>query len=219
MVDGYEGLYRVVDLVTPSGVYTALKYRNWSDAQFEVRLLNLFEDVVDQSTGYRNFLQDDGSGGAPGEATIKDCGDLAPGVYSAYVRTVRFGDEDGSGGLSAGDTVLEVSSTDPFAFELTDEPFIKKLNAKAVPLGRKFRIVGLNFGTSQDGAAVRIGKRAHYFGGIGEGTVLDRVRVWEDGKIVVKLTVRKKWVGLERFVWVEKDGSKSNFKKVLILGP
>jgi len=219
MLDSYEGVYRVVDFASSSGVYTALAYRNWSSTRFEVRFLDFFEDGIDPSTGERNFVRDRRGGLSRAEPRLKNCEQQQPGAYTAYVKTIRFGDEDASGGLSPGDVILEVSSSDPFLFGLTHEPYIKKLKPQLILLGEEIQIVGFNFGSDQDGAEVRVGKKSHYGGDSGQGRLLDLVTAWGDTKIVVKLTGPEKWAGQVRYVWIERDGMKSNCRKVEITTP
>ena len=145
---------------------------------------------------------------------------MEPGVYTLYVRSVSFGDEDGSGGLSPGDAILEVSSSNPLPFELNEDLYVKRLNAQSLQRDGKLKIVGFNFGTTQDDGEVRIGKSKQYYNSaLGQGRLLEKVKAWSDTKIAVKLKVPARWEGQTRYVWIEKDGKKSNFKGLKILAP
>jgi hypothetical protein len=119
---GNRGVQRVVDFVSSKGTYTALEYAGWSDRSIKTKLERVFEDTADSQTGYRNFVQDDGSGGCTEELTIMGCSDLEAGTYWIYFKAIYFDDEDGSGGLNCGDTIFEVVVSDPIDFELTKLP-------------------------------------------------------------------------------------------------
>jgi len=54
---------------------------------------------------------------------------------------------------------------------------------------------------------------------LGKGKLLDRVKIWSDTKIIVKLKVGERWAGKAWFLWVEKDGYKSAYQKLRILAP
>jgi hypothetical protein len=219
MSDG-TGVRRVVDFVASSGTYTALKYRNWSDGHFEVRFFNFFEDLIDPNTDERNFVQDDGSGACPQEPSIRKCGNLQPGVYALYVKSIYFDDEDSSGALSCGDNISEVVSSDPVYFELTNEPAILRLKPTEIESGERLIIKGLNFGPTQGSGEVRIGnKNKAQSPTPGQGKLLSNTRLWSNTVIKVKLTVPLEWEGKRRCVWVEKGGMKSNYKRLNILAP
>jgi hypothetical protein len=124
--------------------------------------------------------------------------------------------------LSVGDTIFEVlsSSASELPFMLTDEPYIRKLRNRSIERGRRLRIVGFNFGHTQDGSEVRIGIKKQYESpSLGTGRLLRRIKVWTDTKVVVRLTVPEDWEGRRRYIWLEKGGKKSNFKRLRILAP
>ena len=67
---------------------------------------------------------------------------------------------------------------------------------------------------------MRIGRRAQAEDPrLGKGKLLDRVKHWSNTKIGVRLKVNNTWEGKHRFIWVEKAGKKSNYKKVEIPAP
>jgi hypothetical protein len=120
--DGYNGVHRVVDFVSCEGTYTALGYKDWSDTSIKTGPYRVFKDRTDAHTGHRNYVQDDGSGGCAEEPTMMGCDQLSLDTYRLYVRAIYFGDEDGSGGLSCGDTIFQVVVSDPVSFELIEHP-------------------------------------------------------------------------------------------------
>jgi len=213
MLDTYQGVYYVVDFVSDSGeTFTALKYRNWSTTSIDVRFLDFFEDSLDPVTGERNFIQDDS------EPTITKCNQLEPGNYALFVRAVTFGDEDGSGGISTGDTILDVSSSDCLEFELVDGPYILRLDPNTIERGRRLKIIGIGFGPLHVDGDVRIGGKAQAGDpALGKGKLLDVIRVWNETKIVVKLKIPQKYENTDKYIWVERGGKKSNYKKLKVL--
>jgi hypothetical protein len=109
--NGYNGVHRVVDFISPDGIYTALDYKSWGDTSIKVTLCNVFQDNVDLEKHERNFTQNDGSSDScPEEPT--ECINLQQGIYSVCVKAIYFGDEDASGGLSCGDTIFQVVASD-----------------------------------------------------------------------------------------------------------
>jgi hypothetical protein len=204
-----DGVYRLIDLVSPQGsTFTALDIRRWQSDQVSFKVTDFFED---SSPG--NFIQDES------EPAIAACSDLELGNYSVYVRYVSYRDDDHSGNFTQGDTVLQVAADPPFTFEFTEEPFVSKLKPKSCVNGTRLRLVGANFGDAQTDGEVRIGRRSDATDpALGQGKVL-KVRKWSDGRIVVRLKVRAEWEGKNRFVWIEKDGVKSRYKKLQILAP
>lgn len=220
MMDAYYGVHRVVDFVGSQGTYTARGFKDWTDTSFKVRFWNFFEDNADSVTGERNYVQDDGSGSCPDETTVKRCNGFALGTLAVYAIAVYFGDEDSSGGLSCGDTIFQVVSSDPVSFELTDEPAINKLNPTKIEPHNVLRILGVNFGPSQGDGEVRIGTlEKAQDAALGEGRLLDKIRKWSNTLISVKVSVPTKWEGKTKYVWVEKGGMKSNYEQLQISEP
>ena len=116
--------------------------------------------------------------------------------------------------------MLQSDVSTPFFFELTDEPFISKVQPKQCSNRSRLRLKGINFGDSQTDGEVRIGKRAEAQDpALGKGKLLDRVKHWSDTRVVTKLNVKGEWEGKNRLVWIEKDGMKSNYKRIEILTP
>ena len=103
----------------------------------------------------------------------------------------------------------------------TSDLAILYLEPTAIKRGQKFQIFGDNFGDLPGDGEVRIGKQKHYEDpALGKGKHLHRVRLWSPTKIKVVLSkdvVPEHWEGSKKYVWVEKEGKKSNYKKVQIL--
>jgi hypothetical protein len=204
-----DGMYRLIDLVSEQGTFTAMKITSWQSTLAKFKVTDFFVDASP-----RNYIQD------AGEPSVAACSDLAPGTYAVYVRYISYSDDDGTASFTAGDTILQVDTDLPFSFELTDEPQIFKVKPKQCINGSRLRLRGINFGDAQANAEVRIGKKADALDpALGKGKLLDRVKHWTDTKVVVKLKVKPGWQDKSRFVWIEKDGQKTNYKKVEILAP
>jgi hypothetical protein len=230
-VTGLGGITRGVDFVSSQGTYTAKQYKAsaWTDTNVEVRFYNMFEDGIDPTTDMRNFVQDDGSGACPNEPTIKKCQDIGIGTFEVYFWTVYYTDTDLSGGLTCGDDIQQVTISDPELFELVAQPTIFRLNPDSIDRGRRLKILGWKFGPYQNLGEVRIGtkKQARQNGlnrpgkndeplVLNLGKELSVVRSWSSTLVKVKCSVPTKWQGKNRFVWIEKDGMKSNYKKLVI---
>jgi hypothetical protein len=191
----------------------------------------------------RNFVQDIGDENADtliqcdnaapaydeckAEPLIPRCDCLTLGTFNVYVKSIYFGDDDASGGLSCGDTIFEVEKSDAGQFTLTNTPFIFKLNPRqvvdqnAAPYS-VLKIYGGNFGPSQlAGDSVRIGTKADFLNPIlGLGRELTKVVLWSDTLIKVRVTVPNAWRGKTRYVWIERAGEKSDeVMKLFILAP
>jgi hypothetical protein len=237
-----SGEYTATSYGTPAGSEGHI----WTNTAIFVRLWNLFQDQVDscsidplteQPRMERNFVRDIGDENsdsnitcdniAPAydecaaEPTILRCNCLSIGVFSVYVKSIYFGDDDTSGGLSCGDTIFEVEMSDPVQFELTNDPYINKLNPKQIERGSLLRIYGGNFGPTQEaGDSVRIGTKAQATDlltlGLGKNQT---VKIWSDTLIKVRVSGPVAWDGTTRYVWVEKGGVKSNYKPLAILVP
>ena len=186
----------------------------------------------------RNFVQDpagkeDFCGvavpadiGCEAEPTILRCDCLSTGIYNIYVKAIYFGDEDGSGNLSCGDTIFEVEKSDPVQYELTNEPFINKLNPKLIvdPNAAPYpllRIYGGNFNPTQTDGTARISTKANACTNpaLGLGTQMNMVKLWSDALIKVRVNAPNAWRGTTKYVWVEKGGFKSNCKPLSIKAP
>jgi hypothetical protein len=186
-----------------------LNIKKWSPTQVKFNFKDFYEDLEP-----RNFIQD------AGEPVISACSGMNMRTYNLYVRSVFYEDTDSSGSFTGGDSIIQTEVTSPWVFELTDGPGITALKPKQQAKGSRLRVLGVNFGDIQGTSEIRIGKRKQYNADpFTKGLVMNRVRLWSDNKVVVRLRAKDAWQGTSKFVWVVKDGKASNFKKVEILAP
>jgi hypothetical protein len=172
------------------------------------RFKRFFEDLDG------DFLQD------ANEPDILNCEGIPQDTHSVYIKYIFYLDDDVSGGYTDGDTVTRVETSNPVNFELTNEPAITQLKPNQRAKGSRIRILGVNFGDNQAASEIRIGTRKQYnTGPFTKGLVMNRVRVWTDNKIIVRVKARDAWQGTTKYIWVVKDGMVSNYKKVEILAP
>jgi hypothetical protein len=113
--------------------------------------------------------------------------------------------------LDAADTITQVTFSDPVYFELTADPVIYRLNPDSIDSGNRLKVLGLNFGPYQTTGEVRVGKKAQALSALPAQGKLLTVTAWSNTQLKVKF---KSPAGTTRYVWVEKDGVKSNFKKI-----
>jgi len=248
----YYGVHHVVDFVASNGEFTATRYANWSDKQIQVKVYDWFQDEIDtcsinpntgQPRNERNFVQDIGDENADANITcdnivpaydecttetlIPKCDCFALETFQVYVKAIYFGDDDASGDLSCGDTIFQVETSEPHTFELTNVPYINRINPKQIidvndapyPL---LKIFGVNFGLTQKaGDSVRIGKKLDALRPtLGLGKEQTKVVLWSDALIKVRAKqIPNIWRGKMSWVWIEKGGMKSNIKPLAILSP
>jgi hypothetical protein len=205
-VSGEGGIARFVDFVASQGTYTATGYPNWSDTSVDVKFYNFFRDDSEP----RNFV----ANGTDPIISKCDGGDQTwLGSYSVYFVTVYYTDTDLSTNLTVGDTITQVTFSDPVLFELTADPVVYRLNPASIDSGNRLKILGLNFGPYQTDGVVRVGKKAQALNSaLGQGKLLT-VTSWSNTLIKAKF---KSPSGTTRFVWIEKDGVKSNYKKIKV---
>jgi hypothetical protein len=204
-----DGIYRILEVVSSQGVYTALNIREWSPALVKFNFKDFYEDLEPH-----NYLQD------VGESVISVCSGLGLETYSVRVRSVFYEDTDSSGNFTAGDTLIQTEVNAPLYFKLTDEPGITALKPRQRAKGSRVRILGVNFGDNQGASEIRIGTRKQYnTNPFTKGLVMNRVRQWGDNKIVARVRARDAWQGTTKYIWIVKDGVASNYRKVEILAP
>jgi hypothetical protein len=222
---GDTGIARFVKLVASSGQYLVKQYPSWSDTQVTAKFYNLSQDYNE------DYLED---------APIKKCnGSVSSwlGSYEVYFVTVYY-EESGTSGFDAGDTIMQVTLSDPELFELTAQPVIFRLNPDSIDPRTRLKVAGQNFGPYQTDGIIKVGSKAQWIGGttapilcrgkncykypanIGElstgGKVLDRNVLWSNTILKVKFKVPTKWRGKKKWIWIEKDGKISNASKILI---
>jgi len=200
MLDYYFGVHHVVDFVASQGAFTAVEYGDWSDNSFSVKFSTFFEDGLDQVTQERNFIRDDDI-----EPLITRCSLMGTGLWSVRLKTVYFGDDDGSLSLSSGDTIFQIVPSNPKYFELIYPPVINILNHDGIDNSSLIKIFGHNFGPSQTDGEVRIGSESQAQNAApGKGLLLGDVLAWSNTLIEIYVNVPEWAEGGTWFVWVEK---------------
>lgn len=212
MFDYYYGVYHVVEFVASQGAFTASNYQAWTNTSLQVKFSTFFEDHVAADTQMRNFVRDND------EPLIPGCGDMGLGLWSVNLQTIYFGDEDGSGGFSHGDTIFQVVPSHPYYFDFVSEPAIDDLSPDSIHNLDLLQISGRYFGTSQGAGVVRVGSEAQAQSAqVGLGLVLGDVFEWSNTLVKVYVDVPSHAWGATWFVWVEKSGFKSNYLPLEIL--
>jgi len=205
-----DGVFRVVQVSASQGNYIALQVPTWSNTEVKFKFKRFFEDLDG------DYFQD------ANEPTIEWCDGLALGTWNVFIKYIFYGDSDSSGAYSGSDDIMyQVESSNPLIFELTDDPYVTALNPTTIVKGSKLRIIGVNFGpTQQPGDEVRIGKKSQYeTDPLNKGSVLSNVRNWSNTKVVVKFKqgVKNAWIPSTKYVWVVKDGQVSNRSAIKII--
>jgi len=202
---GGNGLYRAVQIVGPSGTYIASAYGAWSLTDFRFRLGDVFEDQDN------DFIRD------PGEPLIRLCEGFSVGTYEIFVKEINYHDTDSSNDYSEGDGILDVNTKGPMDFTLEGGPALYAVSPQDIershycPDGTLIngiaKIYGWGFGAAQDGGTVYIGTGPMYASD--NGFALNRV-AWSDNLIKVGVDVPLGAKGMTLYLWVEKDGQKTD---------
>lgn len=217
-----SGVAKVVQFVASSGTYQATIYGSWSSTSFKVRFGDLFEDTNE------NFIKD-GT-----EPLLRQCESLALGTYSVYVRTIYYEDNDSSGSYTAGDTIEQITISDPAYFTLENglavyavipnqiershycevmgdaqgnENFICDPGEPCYAQNSIAKIYGWGFGPSQGTGQVYIGTGPMYVSDT--GLPLNRV-AWTNLLIKAAIDVPPGAKGLQLYIWVVKNGIKTD---------
>jgi hypothetical protein len=203
-----KGIYGVVQVSTLQGDYIVKNYLDWNPNLIKFRFKKFFEDADG------DFLQDGN------EPDILNCEGLALDTHLVNIKYVFYMDDDTSGGYTYGDSITRIETSMPVTFELTNEPAITRLRPQQQAKGSRLRILGVNFGDNQGAGEIHIGTRKQYnTDPFTKGLIMNRVRVWSDNKVAVRLKAKDAWQGTTKYIWVVKDGMVSNYKKVEILAP
>ena len=202
--DDYHGVRGILTFTNASGTWIATKFMTCGSLCIKVR----FQDFYQDRNG--NFLQDvDEPFSSPAEFTT--------GNYGIRNKVIYFGDEDGSGNFSSGDTVFNISESPSQTFTLTDWPIIYRLRPAESEPGNIVKIVGYNFGNTQGDSVVHIGDKMF-------NSSSPRVRLWSNTTIKVRIPNYKcEWFHMENYkttkVWITVNGTDSNKKLLKVLKP
>jgi hypothetical protein len=219
MSDGYHGIHRVVDFTSPElNIFTAVNHPYWSDERVELELSDFFEDSISSGLSGRNYAQDNGTKSCVIEPTISLCEGLSSGRYTIVLRSIFFGDDDGSGDLTCEDTIFQIVESNPVFSDLFSFPVIEGLSPTETQRGGILTIFGKNFGIDFSAYDIRVGtkKQAEDISP-GRGKLQDKIQSWRDTEIMIKLSVPQRWEGKKRYLWLEKGENKSQYKALNIL--
>lgn len=201
-----EGMYRSVEIVDPSsGMYVASAYGAWTAIDFKFRFGDVFEDVDN------DYLRD------PGESLICLCEGFPVGAYDIFIKDIHYQDTDGSNDYSEGDRILDINTKGPMDFTLEGGLALYVVSPRNIershycPDGTLIngvaKITGWGFGATQGTGTVFIGTGPMYASD--SGFALNRV-VWSDNLIKVGVDVPPGAKGKNLYLWVEKDGQKTD---------
>ena len=207
VIDGDVGDYKVVQVVGASGTYTAAAYCCWSDSQFRFLFGDMFSDE-DQ-----DFIRD------ATEPYYRQCEDFSIGQYAVYVKNIHYQDVDNSNTYSQGDLIEEVTAGGPVDFVLDSGLAVYVIDPGQVershycPSGELVtsvvRIYGWGFGDTQGDSKVYIGTGGMWSSDT--GLELGRT-IWSDLMIKAAVDVPLGAKGMTLYIWVEKDGVKTDDK-------
>jgi PKD repeat protein len=207
VIDGDVGDYKVVQVVGASGTYTAAAYCCWSDSQFRFLFGDMFSDE-DQ-----DFIRD------ATEPCYRQCEDFSIGQYAVYVKNIHYQDVDNSNTYSQGDLIEEVTPGGAADFVLDSGLAVYVIDPGQVershycPSGELVtsvvRIYGWGFGDTQGDSKVYIGTGGMWSSDT--GLELGRT-IWSDLMIKAAVDVPLGAKGMTLYIWVEKDGVKTDDK-------
>jgi hypothetical protein len=206
-----DGVYRVIAVSAVQGEYIVLKDKPWDADSVMFKFLDFFED----DNG--DYLQQVAiNPGDPDEPRLKWCNTIEDGPWSVYIRYIFYSDDDSSGDYTEGDLVYQVESSNPLVYTLTDDMNIFKLKPKAAPSLTVIKIFGVNFGSVQTNAEVRIGTKSQYNNSpFTKGKVQNRIRLWSNTKIKFKLKVPATWDDTKkRYVWIVRPDPNPLYEQV-----
>ena len=167
-----------------------------------------FQDFYQDRNG--NYVQDiDEPFSSPAEFLL--------GNYEVRNKVIYFGDEDGSGNFSLGDTIFNTYESDPLSFTLTDSPIIYRLKPTECGPANIIKIIGYNFGDTQGDSVVHIGDKTF-------NSSSPRVRLWSNTTIKIRIPNYKcEWFHMDDYktnkVWITVNGTDSNKKLLKVLKP
>ena len=202
--DGYNGLRGLLTFSNSSGTWIATKFMDCGSYCIKVRFQDFYQDRNE------NYVQDvDEPFSSPAE--------FLPGDYQVRNKVIYFGDEDGSGNFSIGDTIFNTYESNPLTFTLTDWPIIYRLSPSECAPGNMIKIIGYNFGTIQGDSIVHIGDKVFDSSSL-------RIKLWSN--TIIKIRVPNyscEWFHMDDYktpkVWVTVNGIDSNKKRLKVLKP
>jgi len=202
--DDFHGVRGLLTFTNASGMWIATKFMYCGYDCLKVR----FQDFYQDKNG--NYVQDsDEPFSSPTEFPI--------GNYEVRNKEIFFGDEDGSGNFSVGDTIFNTYESDPSTFTLTDSPIIYRLKPTECGPANIIKIIGYNFGDTQGDSVVHIGDKTF-------NSSSPRVRLWSNTTIKIRIPNYKcEWFHTDDYkyvtVWVTVNGTDSNKKRLKVLKP
>jgi hypothetical protein len=204
-ISGTFGIYKAVQFASASATYTASAVGAWSGTVFRVRFGDLFEDKDG------DLLRD------PSEPLLRQCEDMALGTYPVYIKAIYYEDTDSSGNYSEGDPICREIYSDLQYFTVEQGPALYLIQPGIVErshycpdgtlVNGVVRIYGWGFGPDQGDGKVYIGTGPMYTSDT--GLALERL-VWASDVIKVGVDVPSGAKGMSLYVWVEKDGRKTD---------
>src|SRR3989304_425354 len=202
--DGYHGVKGVLTFTNASGTWIATKFMDCGSYCIKVR----FQDFYQDKNG--NYVQDLDE---PFSSPIE----FLTGNYEVRNKVIYFGDEDGSGNLSPGDTIFNTYESSPLIFTLTDWPIIYRLSPAECAPGNMIKIIGYNFGTIQGDSIVHIGDKVF-------DSTKPRIKLWSNTTIKIRIpNYSCEWFHMDDYktpkVWVTVNSIDSNKKRLKVLKP
>lgn len=210
--DFFGSIY-VVTFTSSSGRLCATVYDKWNKTgnkdSFKFRLQRLWEDV--DGDYYRDASE-------PSNVDLALPG-IPVGSYSVQVCLIVFSDTDGNGQFSGDEDTIHqvVKSKSDIVYDLTNDPMITRIIPRAQEPKKRIVIRGYNFGPSQGGSTVNIGRKVF-------DSSSSRIKLWSNTKIRVRIpNYRCDWFKGEesrkRRVWVTVGGVPSNKKTLTVIKP
>jgi hypothetical protein len=203
--NGYDGEGGVLTFTNASGTWIATKFKRCG---YSTCVKVRFQDFYQDRNG--NYTQDiDEPFSSPDE--------FLTGDYEVRNKVIYFGDEDGSGNFSPGDTIFDTYESDPLTFTLNDSPIIYRLRPVECESGNIVKIVGNNFGDTQGNSIIHIDDKAF-------DSSNRRIKLWSNTAIKIRIPNYKcEWFHADDYktlkVWVTVKGVDSNKKRLKVLKP
>jgi hypothetical protein len=203
--DGFQGHKGILTFNNASGTWIATKFMICGGYDcVKVR----FQDLYQDKNG--NYLQDiDEPFSSPAE--------FLTGNFEVRNKHIYFGDVDGSGNFSPGDTIFNTYESYPHSFTLTDSPIIYRLRPAECGPANIIKIVGYNFGNTQGDSIIHIGNKSF-------DSSKPRIKLWSNTIIKIRIpNYSCEWFHADDYktprVWVTVNGIDTNKKRIKVLRP